>query len=121
MKRRKFCRYIIGSVCVAQGIARNSAFAINSNSSQAKSHYQWVVLYWMPYDNDLVPFGEPIIEMLTQSTQNSENLVVVQSDYWGDSKMRRRLLNNGIINEIDIAGEDSSDISAFSAYLDWAN
>ncbi len=35
--------------------------------------------------------------------------------------MRRRQLVNGIANEIDVVGEDSSDVSTFSAYLDWAN
>lgn len=94
---------------------------MTSESSQVKSHHQWVVLYWMPYDNDLSRFGEPIIEMLTRGTRNSEVAVVVQSDYWGDRKMRRRQLMNGTINEIEITGEDSSNISAFSAYLDWAN
>ena len=122
IKRRDFCRHmILGSAFFAGSIATNSTFAIDSNYSQNKSRYKWVVLYWMPYDNDLVRFGEPIVEMLTQGTQNSENLVVVQSDYWDDSKMRRRLLSNGTVNEIDIAGEDSSDISAFRSYLNWAN
>lgn len=122
IKRRDFCRHmILGSAFFAGSIVTNSSFAIDSNYSQNKSRYKWVVLYWMPYDNDLVRFGEPIVEMLTQGTQNSENLVVVQSDYWGDSNMRRRLFSNGIVNEIDIAGEDSSDVSAFRDYLNWAN
>lgn len=75
----------------------------------------------MPYDNDLVRFGEPIVEMLTRGTQNSEIAVVVQSDYWGDPKMHRRQLANGLQTSINVVGEDSSDASAFSAYLDWAN
>jgi hypothetical protein len=74
----------------------------------------------MPYDNDLVSCGEPIVEMLTRGTRNSEIAVVVQSDYWGDPKMRRRQLVNGTANEINVVGEDSSDPSALSAYLDWA-
>jgi hypothetical protein len=74
----------------------------------------------MPYDNDLVRFGEPIIKMLAEGTRVSEVVVAVQSDYFGDTKMRRRTVVNGVVNEIDIAGEDSSDVSEFSAYLDWA-
>jgi hypothetical protein len=76
----------------------------------------------MPYENDLTRFGEPIVEMLTRGTQNSEIAVVVQSDYWGDSQMRRRQLINGTATEVDVVlGEDSSDSSALAAYLDWAN
>lgn len=74
----------------------------------------------MPYDNDLVRFGEPIIEMLARGTRNSEVVVVVQSDYFGDTKMRRRTLINGATREMNITEEDSSNISALSAYLDWA-
>lgn len=92
-----------------------------TKSSQAKSRHKWVVLYWMPYDNDLVPFGEPIVEMLTRGTRNSETVVLVQSDYLGDEKMRRRKLVNGTTHEMNVAEEDSSDVSVFSAYLDWAN
>jgi Clostripain family len=122
MKRRRFCRYVaIGSACFAGFVGKDLAFSMSSKSSQTKSHHKWVVLYWMPYDNDLVRFGEPIIEMLTRGTQSSEIAVVVQSDYWGDSKMRRRQLVNGTTNEIDVTGEDSSDVSAFSVYLDWAD
>lgn len=111
----------MGSVCFAGVVSKDLTFAMNSQSSQTRSRHQWVVLYWMPYDNDLSRYGEPILEMLTRGTRNSDVAVVVQSDYWGDAKMRRRQLMNGTIDEIEIAGEDSSDISAFSTYLDWAN
>ncbi|MFB8792158.1 MAG: clostripain-related cysteine peptidase [Potamolinea sp.] len=120
MKRRRFCRYLtLGSAGFAGVIARDS-FAMISESSQPKSHHRWVVLYWMPYDNNLVRFGEPIIAMLAKGARNSEAVVVVQSDYFGDPKMRRRILINGAIREIEISGEDSSNILAFSKYLDWA-
>jgi hypothetical protein len=121
MKRRSFCRYVaLGSACFVGVVGRESVFAMSSKSSQTKLHYKWVVLYWMPYDNDLVSFGEPIVEMLTRGTRNSETAVVVQSDYWGDTQMRRRQLVKGTIHEVDVVGENSSDVSAFSAYLDWA-
>lgn len=121
VKRRRFCRYVVlSSACFAGVIGRDFASAENSQSSPAKSHHKWVVLYWMPYDNDLSRFGEFIIEMLTHGTQNSEVAVIVQSDYWGDPRMRRRRLTDGKMYEADITGEDSSDVAAFSAYLDWA-
>lgn len=120
MKRRSFCRYVVlGSACFAGVIAKDSS-AMIPESSQSKSRHRWVVLYWMPYDNNLVRFGEPIIKMLARGTKNSEAVVVVQSDYFGDTKMRRRTLINGTIHEMEIAGEDSSNILAFSTYLDWA-
>ncbi len=123
MKRRSFCRYFaLGSACFAGIVGRESSFAMISHQSlHSKSRHRWVVLYWMPYDNDLDSLGEPIIEMLAEGTRDSEVVVAVQSDYFGDTKMRRRILTNGAIQEMDIVGEDSSDISALSKYLDWAN
>lgn len=124
MKRRSFCRHLVlGSACFAGVVGSDLASAITAKSSTAKSRYKWVVLYWMPYDNDLVRFGEPIIEMLTRAAHNPNIAVVVQSDYWDEPKMRRRQLVNGTTNELDVtgAGEDSSDVSAFAAYLNWAN
>jgi hypothetical protein len=122
MKRRKFCRYVLLSSAGFAGIVgSHHTFTSASEVSPTKSHHQWVILYWMPYDNDLVRFGEPIVQMLTQGTQNSDVAVVVQSDYWGDKKMRRRQLIDGNISEINITGEDSSDISIFHDYLNWAN
>ena len=111
MKRRNFCRYVaLSSACDALVVGRSSSYAMIHNSSQYRTHHRWVVLYWMPYDNDLSSFGEPIIEMLARGTKNSEAVVVVQSHYFGDHKMRRRVLSNGVTREIDIAAEDSSNI-----------
>jgi hypothetical protein len=106
----------MGSACFAGIVGRDLTFAINSASSQTKLRHKWVVLYWMPYDNDLARFGEPIVEMLTRGTQISKVAVVVQSDYRGDPKMRRRQIIDGAINEVDVLGEDSSHVSALAAY-----
>ena len=111
----------MASACFAGVVGRDLAFAMSSKSIQAKPHYKWAVLYWMPYDNNLARFGEPIIEMLARGTENSETAVAVQSDYWGDAHMRRRKIIGGAVTEIDIPGEDSSDPSALAAYLDWAH
>jgi Clostripain family len=119
--------------------------AIAQTPSQV--HHNWVVLYWMPYDNDLSRFGEPIVEMLTRgiaslnpsnlpleaaynssdnsSTTNDPDIasdiaVILQSDYRKDKHMRRRVFSQSQVQEIAIAGEDSSDVNALTNYLDWA-
>ncbi|MGK7886851.1 MAG: clostripain-related cysteine peptidase [Crocosphaera sp.] len=97
---------------------RTSAI-ISYSSSQQKVHYRWGVVYWMPYDNDLMLFGEPIIKMLTVGTEKTKVLVTIQSDYFGESKMRRRTIIDGTIEETHIMKDNSSDISTFSEYLDW--
>jgi hypothetical protein len=120
MKRRHFCTYFLlgtmGSLLPARSIAQ----------TVPQSRHQWLILYWMPYDNDLSRFGEPIAEMITRGTRNcgSEVVVVMQSDYLQERQMRRRMFVNGMVEEIAINGEeiqeDSSDVRALNAYLDWA-
>lgn len=122
MKRRHFFRSILLGSAGWFGVTHcNSVKAVEPKFSPARSHHSWVILYWMPYDNDLSHFGEPIVEMLVEGTQDSEAVVVVQSDYRGDSQMRRRQIFQGKTVEIEVTGEDSSDVAAFSAYLEWAN
>jgi Clostripain family len=118
MHRRKFCHHLaIGSACASIPSICKLAFA----RTPAKSSHKWVVLYWMPYDNNLSHLGESIVKRLTLGSKKSKAVAIVQSDYLGDLKMRRRQILNGKIDEIAIEGEDSSDVAALSNYLDWAN
>lgn len=122
MKRRSFCRLAVtaltGSIWVADERANGAS---KSTLILPTSRYDWVILYWMPYDNDLSHFGEPIVDMLARGTRGSNILVVIQSDYLRHTNMRRRQLFDGTVSELSILGEDSSDISNFSAYLAWAS
>jgi hypothetical protein len=120
MGRRKFFCYLASGFGSFVGTI-SQANSSGPKSSQTNAYAPWVVLYWMPYDNDLARFGEPIINMLRQGTENTNAIVAVQSDYWGDRQMRRRKIVQGKIEEINILGEDSSNISALSDYLDWAH
>jgi Clostripain family len=118
MNRRKFCHHLaIGLTYASIPSIEKLAFA----RTPAKSSHKWVVLYWMPYDNNLSYFGESIVKRLTLGTKGSEAVAIVQSDYLGDAKMRRRQIVNGTIDEIAIEGEDSSDVAALSNYLNWAD
>ncbi len=121
MKRRRFCQYLAISSACYSGAHIHSANAIESNrTTHQKKRQKWVVLYWMPYDNDLSHFGEPIIQMLRKASTSPDISVVVQSDQWGDRTMRRRQISVEEIYEIALSEEDSSNASNLSAYLDWA-
>lgn len=90
--------------------------------------YQWALLYWMPYDNDLARFGESILSMLTRGTHGSDVLVAVQSDLKGEQTMQRQYMVDGVMTRVEGSpegettslSEDSSDEAALSAYLQWA-
>jgi hypothetical protein len=121
MRRRQFCRHLaIGSACYFGIETLQAISAEPTQFLRPKTNHKWVVLYWMPYDNDLSRFGEPIIQMLKQAMHSPDIAVVVQSDYWGDRTMRRRQVREGEIDEAVLTEEDSSNASNLSAYLDWA-
>jgi hypothetical protein len=122
MRRRQFCRYIaIGSACYFGIEILQPLPAEPAQFLRPKTKHKWVVLYWMPYDNDLSRFGEPIIQMLKQAVHSPDIAVVVQSDYSGDRTMRRRQILEGEIDDASLTEEDSSNASNLSAYLDWAH
>jgi hypothetical protein len=121
MKRRHFCGAALSAACSTVVLSRAASSALPSRSClSTKTRYKWAILYWMPYDNDLVRFGEDIVDMLVRGSQHSEALVAVQSDYFGDTRMRRRQILGGTVHEVLLDEEDSSDIDAFARYLDWA-
>jgi hypothetical protein len=121
MRRRRFCRYLAIGSAYYFGIENlQSSSAEPARFLRPKTKRKWVILYWMPYDNDLSRFGEPIIEMLKQSVQSPDVEVIVQSDYWGDRTMRRHQIFAGEIEETPLIEEDSSNASNLSDYLDWA-
>jgi len=83
--------------------------------------YKWVLLYWMPYDNNLWPFGSFIIQMLTSGAQSEKILVVVESDLRGAEQLSRRVITKGQVVELqqlDTANSGSEDV--FAEYLSWA-
>lgn len=122
MKRRKFLQYTaLGSIGCGVSLQRDSLANSEPYSVSKKSHHNWVVLYWMPYDNDLSRFGEPILEMLTKATQSKDTAVVVQADFWRSPPMYRYEIINGQSTQSKLIGqEDSSDVSEFAKYLDWS-
>ncbi|NJK27848.1 MAG: clostripain family protease [Coleofasciculaceae cyanobacterium SM2_3_26] len=119
MKRRRFVRDLALGAGFAAAMLGQKAIA-RTSLAQSKTRHPWVVLYWMPYDNDLSRFGEPIADMLAKGTKHSDAVVALQSDYWGDTHMRRRVFANGATQEFEVTAADSSDILNFAAYLDWA-
>lgn len=125
MNRRRLCYYATLSALGLAGIISGNSLAAPKNRIQLKkSRHRWVVLYWMPYDNDLSWAGERIVKMLQQGMHRSEIAVVIQSDYFGATKMRRRQIGAGSVRELTISDEpdagNSSNSAILAAYLDWA-
>ncbi|WP_333412759.1 clostripain-related cysteine peptidase [Microcoleus sp. MOSTC5] len=88
--------------------------------STVKNHYDWILLYWMPYDNNLSRFGQPIIQMLSKGVKNDKVLVVVQSDFSGAAQVSRSIISQGKVDTQYLETADSSSAEVLSEYLTWA-
>lgn len=124
MKRRTFIQYgMLGSAGVfatSDWITPQDSVASESLPLTNQRHYSWIFLYWMPYDNDLGRFGQPIVQMLTKGVQTEQLLVVVQADLWGEKNLFRTLIEKGRVTTQPVATTNSASEANFAAYLHWA-
>ena len=108
MKRRKFLEYgALGSASFIAnvGLLNHKFSSIAASGHNNKQHYDWILLYWMPYDNNLSRFGQPILQMLTQGVQSDNILVLVESDFWGASNLSRTVITK---DKVDVQGHGGS-------------
>ena len=85
-----------------------------------KQHYDWIFLYWMPYDNNLSGFGIPIINMMANGVQSPNILVVVESDFWDAKHLSRSVITQEKIETQELAITNSASEEGFADYLHWA-
>lgn len=95
----------------------DSSFA----SMNQKQRFDWIFLYWMPYDNDLSRFGQPILEMLAKGVGSENILVAVESDLWGADNLSRRAIAKGRVELEQLKTANSASEEVFAEYLNWAN
>lgn len=86
-----------------------------------KQRYDWIILYWMPYDNDLWRFGKPILDMLAKGVRSENILVTVESDFWGDKNLSRRAISKDRVGVEQLETANSASEEVFAEYLNWAN
>ncbi|GAB4177375.1 MAG: hypothetical protein Fur006_08990 [Coleofasciculaceae cyanobacterium] len=123
MKRRAFIHY--GAMGSSLFLIGTELFNKNKNSvlpaiMTNEPLYDWIILYWMPYDNDLSSFGIPIMQMLSRGISSSNILVVVESDFSRAKQLSRNVITKGKIATQQLETANSGDENAFAEYLQWA-
>ena len=84
-----------------------------------KKEYDWILLYWMPYDNDLWPHKAAIMKMLAQGVKSKNILVVVQADVFEQEFLTRSVITNGKIDTQQLDATNSASEDVFADYLNW--
>ena len=123
IQRRKLFQYSVlggASFLVSNGLLNHKYANALSFDSRKERVYDWIFLYWMPYDNSLSKFGTPILEMLTKGVESDNILVVVQSKFSGDKQIFRNLITPGNIDTQKLKATNSGSEEVFTEYLKWA-
>ncbi|MBE9116457.1 hypothetical protein IQ249_11155 [Lusitaniella coriacea LEGE 07157] len=118
MKRRKVIEYgLLGSTT----IFLNYLFPANQNSiaqMNKKPSYDWIFLYWIPYDNNLSHFGKPILKIIDKGVRNNNLLVAVQMDLWNATQLSRTVITQAETTTQELQTNNSANVRVFSDYLD---
>lgn len=85
--------------------------------------YEWIIIYYMSYDNDLSVYGETILGNLQKGIVNSKIAVVVQADFSNSKGMKRialyRTFGQSKRKETSLKNEDSADPAELKKYFEW--
>jgi hypothetical protein len=81
--------------------------------------YDWLIAFYMPYDNDMSPHGQRILAQLKSAKLNGKVCATVQSDFSGPGGMTRYVFN-AEVDSIHVSGESSATAATLQSYLQWA-
>lgn len=87
--------------------------------AQTATERDWVLVYWMSYDNNLDGCARPILDMLRAGIETDRLAVVVVADRRDREGMRRHELTRAGEVETRLADEDSADERTLARELEW--
>ncbi len=122
MQRRKFMQYsALGSASFFASLNFSPDSQTNLPAlASDRPIYDWMFLYWMPYDNNLWEFGKPILKMLQNGVQSDNIAVAVQGKLSGELQLSRHLIFKNRLDTQKLAATDSASETVFAEYLQWA-
>lgn len=111
IRRFALCAPLLAA-CLAAG-AGAPAFAQSGKTTgktgeATQFDYDWVLYYYMAYDNNLEGCGRPILDMLKKGVTSERTLVVVSADFRDQDGMRRYVLTQGEEAETRLPDQEGS-------------
>ncbi len=82
--------------------------------------YDWILIYWMPYDNNLSYLKHSIIDMLSRGVQHENILVLIESDSCDRDGLSRTTIRKGHVDSQTLEETNSAREDVFASYLSWA-
>lgn len=85
----------------------------------ASFRYEWVVYYYMAYDNGLDVYATPIREQIARGLVGDRVAVAISADLASGDGMTRTLMTGDDYRTSHVEEESSADPKALAAELDW--
>jgi hypothetical protein len=89
------------------------------NSIAQKLKSDWLIIYYMPYDNDLSDFAPDIAAMIQDGVTSEKVNVVLQADISDSLGMQRILFKHDTVISQSVRTEHSAHTKTFSDFLLW--
>jgi hypothetical protein len=93
-------------------------FTFSFSVAQQRKTCDWLLIYYLPYDNDLSPLADTIIRQCLSHTFSGSVCMTIQTDLAGDGGMKRFSIDKNI-DSVHVAEENSGSAEGFSSYLHW--
>jgi hypothetical protein len=88
--------------------------------SAQKQTFDWLLIYYMPYDNNLSPLATTILNQFKIDHPNKKIGVTLQTDLAGPGGMTRYAIND-LIDSIKMDDEYSGRSQSLDSYLAWVS
>ncbi len=117
MRRRVLHLILLVGAALAAGLLlrREQAPALLPSNGE----HEWVLVYYMSYDNNLEHCGPVILDQLTRGAKRSDLLVTVLSDDRDPGGLRRHTITSAGRTEERLTTDNSASEEVLSDYLDW--
>ena len=88
-------------------------------AAAAPEKAKWAFLYWIPYDNDLSRFAQPVLDQLQRGAANSSTVVAAHVDTPERASMQRIVFTRAGARSAMAPGHDSSSGEELAQFLEW--
>ncbi|MGE0708335.1 MAG: clostripain-related cysteine peptidase [Planctomycetota bacterium] len=93
----------------------------DESRAKAAPEWDWVLHYYMAYDNNLEKCGRPIIDMLKAGITSDKLAIVVSADFTDKDGIKRFLLTKGKEEKLETSEESSADEATLEKELEFVS
>jgi hypothetical protein len=95
-------------------------FSLTFHGHAQQRNLDWLLIYYLPYDNNLSPLADKIIDQFTVAKTNGKVSIVLQADLAGPGGMTRYVINSKV-DSTKLTDDNSGTCSGFRNYLTWVS